>query len=63
MKKVLVLCLIVICCFGMVGCEGKMENIEIQTETESFVALEKDEIVTSKHKVEQLSWENENSYQ
>ena len=46
----------------MVGCEGKMENIEIQTETESFVALEKDEIVTSKHKVEQLSWENENSY-
>ena len=62
MKKLLVLCMIVIISFGMVGCKGKAENSESQTEQESFVALEKDKIVTSKHRVEKLSWESENSY-
>jgi len=62
MKKLLVLCMLVIICFGVVGCERKVEYNESRTEQESFVALEKDEIVTSKHRVEKLSWENENFY-
>lgn len=62
MKKLLVLGMIVIISFGMVGCEREAENNENRTEQESFVALEKDEIVTSKHRVEKLSWESENSY-
>jgi len=53
----------VVISFCMVGCKGKAEEQQSEIETESFVALEKDEIVTSKHKVEKLSWESENSYQ
>ena len=62
MKKLLVVCMIMICSFCLIGCQEKLDKQEKQTEQESFVALEKDEIVTSKHRVEKLSWENENSY-
>lgn len=63
MKKILVLGMILLFSFGVVGCEGKSDSVENMSEPEPFVALQKDEIVTSENRVEELRWENEKSYQ
>lgn len=57
MKKIIVFMMIAVLCFGIMGCEGRKSGGETQSETESFVAFEKDEIVTTKNRVEKIRWE------
>lgn len=63
MKKILVLGMILLFSFGAAGCENKSESTKNMSEPEPFVALQKDEIVTSENRVEELRMENEKSYQ
>lgn len=59
MKKQLVLGVVVILALGTVGCEKKSSNADNMSEQESFVALQRDEIVTSDSEftVEEVRWE------
>lgn len=59
MKKILVAGLILLFSVGIAGCEGRTENGENTSEPESFVALQKDEIVTSENRAMNLKWERE----
>jgi len=63
MKKILVLGMILLFSIGIAGCEGKSDSTKNMSEPESFVTLQKDEIVTSETHIEELHWENEKYYQ
>lgn len=58
-KKILVVGMILLVSFGIAGCESRVESGESSSEPESFVALQKDEIVTSENRITELKWEKE----